>query len=90
MSGDSNANQRPVKTYCGGKPNYTTPTLGEYLRGLRLCQNEMSLERMAEKVGCAKSYLWDVENDKVMPTLAKAAVMARHYKTSLNQMGRYL
>ena len=65
-------------------------TLGEYLRGLRLCQNEMSLERMAEKVGCSKSYLWDVEHDKIMPTLTKAALMAKHYKTSLNLMGRYL
>jgi len=65
-------------------------TLGEYLRGLRLCQNDVSLEKMAQKVGCAKSYLWDVENDKVMPTLAKAAVIAVAYKTSLNQMGRYL
>ena len=65
-------------------------TLGEYLRGLRLCQNEMSLDKMAEKIGCSKSYLWDVENDRVMPTLSKAAVMAKAYKTSLNQMGRYL
>jgi transcriptional regulator with XRE-family HTH domain len=65
-------------------------TLGEYLRGLRLCRHEMSLDKMAEKIGCAKSYLWDVENDKVMPTLSKAALMAKHYKTSLNQMGRYL
>lgn len=65
-------------------------TLGDYLRGLRLCQNEMSLKKMAEKIGCSKSYLWDVENDKTIPTLAKAALMAKHYKTSLNQMGRYL
>ena len=80
MSGDHNANQKAVGC----------PTLGEYLRGLRLCQNEMSLDKMAEKIGCSKSYLWDVENDRVMPTLAKAAVMAKAYKTSLNQMGRYL
>ena len=65
-------------------------TLGEYLRGLRLCQTDMSLEKMAEKIGCAKSYLSDVENDKTMPTLSKAAVMAKAYKTSLNQMGKYL
>ena len=65
-------------------------TLGEYLRGLRLCQTDMSLEKMAEKIGCAKSYLSDVENDKIMPTLSKAAVMAKAYKTSLNQMGKYL
>ena len=66
------------------------PTLGEYLRCLRLCQADMSLDKMAQKIGCVKSYLWDVENDKVMPTLAKAALMAKHYKTSLNQMGKYL
>jgi transcriptional regulator with XRE-family HTH domain len=50
----------------------------------------MSLDKMAERIGCSKSYLWDVENDKTMPTLAKAAEMAKAYKTSLNQMGRYL
>ena len=65
-------------------------TLGAYLRGLRLCLTYMSLEKMAEKIGCAKSYLSDVENDKTMPTLSKAAVMAKAYKTSLNQMGKYL
>lgn len=65
-------------------------TLGKYLRGLRLCQKESSLDKMAVRVGCSKSYLWDVENDNVMPTLAKAAVIAKHYKTSLNQMGKYL
>ena len=65
-------------------------TLGEYLRGLRLCQTDMSLEKMSEKIGCAKSYLSDVENDKIMPTLSKAAAMAKAYKTSLNQMGKYL
>jgi hypothetical protein len=65
-------------------------TLGEYLRGLRLCQNKMSLGKMAEKIGCAKSYVSDVENDKVMPTLAKAALIAKQYKTSLNLMGKYL
>lgn len=65
-------------------------TLGEYLRGLRLCQNEMSLEKMADKVGCTKSYLWDIENDKSCPSLYKAALIAKAYKTSLNQMGKYL
>ena len=80
MSGNHDANKKAVGC----------PTLGEYLRSLRLCQNEMSLDKMAEKIGCSKSYLWDVENDRVMPTLAKAAVMAKAYKTSLNQMGRYL
>ncbi len=65
-------------------------TLGEYLRGLRLCQTNMSLDKMSEKIGCSKSYLSDVENDKIMPTLSKAAIMSKAYKTSLNQMGKYI
>jgi transcriptional regulator with XRE-family HTH domain len=65
-------------------------TLGEYLRGLRLSQNEMSLGKMAEKIGCTKSYLWDVEHDKTMPSLAKAALIAHHYKTNLKLMTGYL
>lgn len=65
-------------------------TLGEYLRSLRLCQNKASLGQMAVRVGCSKSYLWDGENDNIMPTLAKAANIAKAYKTSLNQMGKYL
>ena len=65
-------------------------TLGAYLRSLRLCQNKTSLEAMAERCGCSKSYLWDVENDNIMPTLAKAKVMAKEYKTSLNLMGKYV
>ena len=65
-------------------------TLGEYLRGLRLCQNEMSLEKMSVKIGCTKSYLSDVENDKIVPGLSKAKDIAKGYKTSLNLMGKYL
>jgi transcriptional regulator with XRE-family HTH domain len=45
---------------------------------------------MSVKIGCTKSYLSDVENDKIMPSLAKAGAIARAYKTSLNQMGKYL
>lgn len=65
-------------------------TLGAYLRGLRLCQTNVSLEKMSVKIGCTKSYLSDVENDKTMPSLAKAGAIAKGYKTSLNQMGKYL
>lgn len=65
-------------------------TLGEYLRGLRLCQKEMSLEKMAEIMNCSKSYLSDIENNKIMPSLLKASIIAKFYKTSLNQMGKYL
>ena len=52
-------------------------TLGEYLRGLRLCQTNVSLEKMSVKIGCTKSYLSDVENDKTMPSLAKAGAMQK-------------
>ena len=65
-------------------------TLGEYLRGLRLCQTNVSLEKMSVKIGCTKSYLSDVENDKIEPRLSKAKDIAKGYKTSLNQMGKYL
>jgi hypothetical protein len=65
-------------------------TLGEYLRGLRLCQTNVSLEKMSVKIGCTKSYLSDVENDKIVPRLSKAKDIAKGYKTSLNQMGKYL
>ncbi len=64
--------------------------LGEYLRFLRLHQNKISLEKMAEKIGCTKSYLWDVESNKTMPSLAKAVLIAKHYKTTLNLMVKYL
>lgn len=67
-----------------------TTGLGEYLYGLRKCQTKVSLERMAERVGCSKSYLWDVENNRSMPTLAMAVKIAKEYKTSLNQMGKHV
>jgi len=45
---------------------------------------------MSVKIGCTKSYLSDVENDKIVPRLSKAKDIAKGYKTSLNQMGKYL
>lgn len=65
-------------------------TLGSYLRSLRLCQHKMSLEKMAEKCGTSKSYLWELENDRSMPTLSKSKAIAKAYKTSLNLMGKYV
>ena len=65
-------------------------TLGEYLRQLRLSQNKVSLEKMAEKIGCTKSYLWDVESNNTMPSFVKAVLIAKHYKTSLTMMSKYL
>lgn len=65
-------------------------TLGQYMRSLRLCQTDMPLGKMAAKVGCTKSYLSDLENDKLMPSLLKSVALAKAYKTSLNQMGRYV
>ena len=60
------------------------------MRSLRLCQTDMSLEKMAAKVGCTKSYLSDMENGKLMPSLLKAVALAKAYKTSPNQMGKYV
>ena len=66
------------------------PSLGEYLYGLRKCQTKVSLERMATKIGCSKSYLWDVENNRSEPSLSMAIKIAKAYHTSLNKMGKYL
>lgn len=66
------------------------PGLGEYLYGLRKCQSKMSLERMASKVGCSKSYLWDVENNRSEPSLSMAAKIAKAYHTSVGRMVKYM
>ena len=65
--------------------------LGTYLRGLRLATKpKISLEAMANKVGCCKSYLWDVEDDRVMPTLLMADKIAKSYKTTVSKMAKML
>lgn len=65
--------------------------LGTYLRGLRrAAKPKISLEAMANKIGCCKSYLWDVEADRVMPTLLMADKIAKSYKTTVSKMAKML
>lgn len=64
-------------------------SLGNYLVSLRECA-ALSLCAAAEKTGLSKSYLWDVEHDKCVPTLTVAKKIGKVYKCSLNQMGAYL
>lgn len=65
-------------------------TLGAYLKSLRKAMWKVSLEDMAGWIGTSKGYLWDVENDRSMPSLAKAKLIALHYKTTLNKMGEHV
>lgn len=68
--------------------------LGQYLHAKRMkvkhLKGTASLEHMAGLVGCAKSYLSDVENNVTIPSLGMAAKIAKAYKTTLNQMAEKL
>lgn len=63
-------------------------TLGGALRGRRKML-EMTLEKAAEKIGTSKSYLWELEHDESMPSLALAAKIARVYGLPLDALGDY-
>lgn len=65
-------------------------TLGAYLKSLRKAMWKVSLEDMAERVGTSKSYMWEVERDRSMPTLSKAKAIAKAYGTTLNKMGAFV
>lgn len=65
-------------------------TLGEYLRSLRKAMWKVSLEDMAQRIGTSKSYLWEIEKGVSVPSLSKAKLIAKHYKTTLNKMGEFV
>ena len=63
MSGDHNMNQKPpVKSYCGGKPNYCEPNIPParhmaFLNDVAAVREEMQQEeRDAELRGCVKEF----------------------------------
>lgn len=64
--------------------------LGAYLKSLRKAMWKVSLDDMAERIGSSKSYLWEIESGRSMPTLPKAKMIAKHYKTTLNKMGEFV
>ncbi len=63
--------------------------LGSYLRGLRKQQWKVSLEDMAHRVGCAKSYLWQIEAGYSNPSLSLCIRLAREYKTTLGKIAKH-
>jgi len=64
--------------------------LGSYLRGLRKQQWKVSLEDMANRIGCTKSYLWQIEAGGGNPSLQLSIKIAKHYKTTVGQMAKHL
>jgi transcriptional regulator with XRE-family HTH domain len=63
--------------------------LGSYLLGLRKRQGKVSLEAMAHRVGCAKSYLWEIEAGGCNPSLSLCIRLAREYKTTVGKIAKH-
>ena len=60
-------------------------TLGKYISERR-DQKGLSLDRAADLIGCSKSYLWELEHDKSMPSLEIAAAIAFTLKGDIECM----
>ena len=67
-------------------------SLGLHLHACRLkikhLKGTASLEEMARRVGCSKSFLSDLENNFCWPSLPMAIRIAKAYKTTLNKMAK--
>lgn len=64
--------------------------LGPYLRGLRKQQWKVSLDDMANRIGCSKSCLWQIESGGGNPSLLLCIKIAKHYKTTVAQMAKHM
>lgn len=64
-------------------------TLGQALRAMRKA-SKLSLDKAAASIGCSKSYLWEVENDKSEPSLRMATEIAGAYGVPLATMAACL
>ncbi len=74
--------------FLNGKLVSARYALGPYLRGLRKQQWKVSLDDMANRIGCAKSYLWEIECGGANPSLLLCMKIAKHYKTTVGQMAK--
>lgn len=63
-------------------------SLGVHLRSMRKKQWKVSLDDMALRCDCSKSYLWDIEHDNCMPSLLMASRIAKAYRTTLARMAK--
>lgn len=62
-------------------------SLGTFIRDSRQ-ENGLTLEQLANFVGTSKSYIFELEKDKSMPSLLIAARIAQALDVSLQAMGR--
>ena len=63
-------------------------TLGELLKNARE-KRDLTLQDVADMALCSKSYVWELEADKSMPSLAVAAALAHVLHLDLSVMGLY-
>lgn len=54
----------------------------EYIRGLRI-NAAMTLDEAAKKIGCSKSYIWELENKRSEPSLRISGSIATAYGVSV-------
>ena len=64
-------------------------SFGEFLRSARKNVN-MTLDSASDAIGCAKSYLWGLENGKSEPSFAMAKRIAEAYSVELITLASYL
>lgn len=62
---------------------------GEFLRATRKAVH-YSLDTAAAKIGCSKSYLWELENGRCEPSLMLAKCVADAYGLALETLASYL
>lgn len=84
------AQRKREEEFLNGKLVGARYALGPYLRGLRKQQWKVSLDDMADRIGCAKSYLWQIEAGGGNPSLLLAMKIAKHYKTTVGQMAKHM
>lgn len=62
---------------------------GEFLRATRKAVN-LTLDAAANAIGCAKSYVWEMENGKSEPSLMMAKCISEAYGVELITLASYL
>ena len=62
---------------------------GEFLKATRKAVR-YSLDTAAEKIGCSKSYIWELENGRSEPSLMMAKCIGEAYGLALETLASYL
>ncbi len=64
-------------------------TFGEFLKRVRKSVS-FSLDAASDAIGCSKSYLWEMENDRSEPSLRMASDISKTYGVELITLASYL